>query len=281
MPKPHPHRQTLASAVSVTGVGLHSGASVKVTLQPEPAGTGIAFFRSDIPTESFFISDSTLTKPSPLCTLLTNQNGATLSTVEHLMAAFAGLGVTDVSVHVNGPELPILDGSALPWVQAIDTAGRALLAETITPVIVTKPQLYSAEGRLLEALPDPRSGTRIMATIEFPHPAIGRQSWKGVLDEQTFRTEIAPARTFTLERDVNAARAAGLIKGGSLENAVVFADDGTVLNPEGLRFADEPVRHKVLDALGDFYMAGRPIWGKLSLTLPGHSANNALLRKLL
>lgn len=279
MPKPHPHRQTLASAVSVTGIGLHSGAQVSVTLQPAPAGHGIVFIRTDT-AETLPIAPEN-TQPTALCTLLTNAQNATLSTVEHLMAAFAGLGVTDVSVHVNGPELPILDGSALPWVQAIDTAGRAPLAETITPVIVTKPQLYSAEGRLLEALPDPRSGTRIMATIEFPHPAIGRQSWKGVLDEQTFRTEIAPARTFTLERDVNAARAAGLIKGGSLENAVVFADNGTVLNPEGLRFADEPVRHKVLDALGDFYMAGRPVWGKLILTLPGHSANNALLRNLL
>jgi UDP-3-O-[3-hydroxymyristoyl] N-acetylglucosamine deacetylase len=117
--------------------------------------------------------------------------------------------------------------------------------------------------------------------VDFPHPKIGRQQWRGVVDEAVFRAEIAPARTFVLEEDIAAAQAAGLAKGGSLANAVVFGKNGQVLNPEGLRFADEPVRHKVLDAVGDLFLAARPVAGKFYLTLPGHTANNALLRKLL
>lgn len=270
---------TLARDVSIKGVGLHSGVGAEVVLRPSVNGGGVVLRRGDV-TGGEFRLEPGLVQVSPLCTLLKNSTDVTLSTVEHLLSALHGLRVDSVIVEINGPEVPILDGSALPWVELIDEAGRVETQAERHWLRVEKPTVLDAEGRVLLANPDARLGMRAECVIEFPHPMIGRQVWKGVLDEETYRREIAPARTFVQEKDIAAAQAAGLAKGGSLQNAVVFGADGSVKNPEGLRFSDEPVRHKVLDLLGDLYMAGRVVSGAFAVTAPGHVANNQLLRKL-
>lgn len=264
-------QRTLRKEVSVAGVGLHSGVEAEVVLLPAGDGEGVVLNGEHL--------HPGMVKWSPLCTLL-EMPGGNVSTVEHLLSALHGLGVDNVRIEVQGPEVPILDGSALPWIELIDSVGRVELESERVWLKVEKPVVLNEEGRVLMAEPDPRAGLRIGCVVEFPHPAIGRQAWEGVVDEETYRREIAPARTFVLERDIAAAQAAGLAKGGGLHNAVVFGDDGVVKNPEGLRFADEPVRHKVMDAVGDLFMAGRPVWGKFSLTAPGHTSNNKLLRLL-
>ena len=271
---------TLAKDVRISGVGLHSGVGAEVVLRPNVSGGGVVLRRGDVTGGEFRIA-ADMVQASPLCTLLENASGVNLSTVEHLLSALHGLRVDSVIVEINGPEVPILDGSALPWVELIDEAGRVELDVDRKWLKVEKPAVLDAEGRVLLATPDAREGMRVDCTIDFPHPAIGRQVWKGVVDEQTFRREIAPARTFVQEKDIAAAQAAGLAKGGSLENAVVFGDAGGVLNKGGLRFADEPVRHKVLDLIGDFYMQGQCVNGSFAVTAPGHVANNRLLRQIL
>lgn len=285
---------TLQKSVSTHGIGLHHGLPVKVTLHPAAAGSGITFVRTDVPAgEGEFAltpdgAGAALVQPSPLHTLLKNKHGTTLATIEHLMAAFAGLAVTDVRIELDGPEVPILDGSALPWVNLIDQAGRTEPDANTRYWRVTDPLRETGEARLLEALPDgapAATGMEILWKLEvhvhFPHPAIGSQSWKGVLDEATFRQEIAPARTFIEEDHLKAAQAAGLVKGASLAGGVLFNSQGGVTNPEGLRFADEPVRHKVLDALGDLYVGARVIRARFHLTAPGHAPTGALLRQVL
>lgn len=270
---------TLSKEVRISGVGLHSGVGAEVVLRPNMGARGVILRRGDVTGGDFHIT-AEMVQASPLCTLLENANGVNLSTVEHLLSALHGLRVDSVIVEINGPEVPILDGSALPWVNLIDEAGRVELETERHWLKVEKPVVVDAEGRVLLATPDARVGVRVDCTIDFPHPAIGRQVWQGVVDEPTFRREIAPARTFVQEKDIAAAQAAGLAKGGSLENAVVFGADGSVLNPGGLRFPDEPVRHKVLDLLGDIYMQGQCVSGMFAVTAPGHVANNQLLRKI-
>ena len=269
---------TLAKDVSIKGVGLHSGVGAEVVLRPSNGG-GVVLRRGDVSGGEFRLNAG-MVQVSPLCTLLENESGVNLSTVEHLLSALHGLRVDSVIVEINGPEVPILDGSALPWVELIDVAGRIELEVARAWLKVEKPVVLDAEGRVLLATADARLGMRVECTIDFPHPMIGRQVWKGVLDEATYRSDIAPARTFVQECDIAAAQKAGLAKGGSLENAVVFGDDGTVKNPGGLRFPNEPVRHKVLDLMGDVYMQGLCVQGAFSVTVPGHVANNMLLRKI-
>lgn len=277
----HPPRQrTLAKAVEVSGLGLHSGMDARVVLKPALADEGITLIRSDVANGVFHLQPS-MCKASPLCTLLENAHGVTLSTVEHVLAAMHGLGVDNAVVEIEGPEVPILDGSALPWVDALDRAGRVELAAPRSWLRATAPTQVDDGTKNLLATPADSAGLTADVTIDFPHPLVGRQRWSGLLDEATFRREIAPARTFVLESHIQQARAAGLIKGGSLDNAVVFGTAGEVLNPEGLRFDDEPVRHKVLDLLGDLYMAGLPVWARVDAFQPGHSLNNALLRQLM
>lgn len=274
-------QQTLAQSFSYSGKGLHSGVQVTATLLPAPERTGIVFKRADIQGEEGHIA---LTPHgvhhTQLCSVIENDKGVSVATVEHLLAACYGMGLDNCIVEINGPEIPILDGSALPWAQGISEAGLTQQNATCAALIITKPITVNYEGRVLQALPDDRPGLRVEVMIDFPHPAIGRQEWAGKITPEKFISDIAPARTFCLERDIEAMQKAGMIKGGGLENAVVFGRDGTPINPEGLRFTDEPVRHKVLDMLGDFFMSGKRIQGKLIIPMPGHGANNALLRAI-
>jgi UDP-3-O-[3-hydroxymyristoyl] N-acetylglucosamine deacetylase len=270
---------TLANTIEIAGIGVHTGMENRVRLVPRKRA-GVVLQVNGAP----LTLSPTHMQPTPLCTMLA-EGSARLSTPEHLLSALHGLGVLGLKIEVEGPselpEVPILDGSALPWVEAIDAAGREALEHAPETLNVRAPCTYTAEGRVLMAAPRFLPFMQVECTVSFPHPLIGMQTWRGVMTEEIFRTEIAPARSFALEGDVKAAMVAGMLKGASLNTGVLFKADGGVANPEGLRFADEPVRHKIADFMGDSFLTGRRVQGDFTLNAPGHSANNALLRKVL
>ena len=271
---------TLAKPVQLAGVGVHTGQECLIRLIPRKT-PGIELTVNGSP----LTLGPTFMRPTPLCTLLQSEDKkTTLSTPEHLLAALHGLNIFGLKIEAEGPvgqvEVPILDGSALPWVAAIDTVGREPLSRLPEPLKVQQPVSHFAEGRVLQAEPRLMGGLQVECTIEFPHPAIGRQTLNVVVTEEVFRSQIAPARSFAMEADVHAAMKAGMLKGASLKGGVLFGANGQVVNPEGLRFPDEPVRHKILDFIGDSFLCARPVQGRFTLTAPGHTANNALLRQL-
>lgn len=273
-------RRTLKAPIGCVGIGLHSGRRVSVTLRPASPGTGIVFRRADaaveIPARWDLVSDTRL------CTALSAPDapGAGVGTIEHLMAAFAGAGVDDAIVELDGPELPILDGSAAPWLFLIDCAG---LSGSLAPggaIEVLRPvRVEDSSGAFAELLPAREPAFDADLEIDFPNTAIGRQRLAMRITRQSFRERLADARTFTLAEDVARLRAAGLVQGGSLANAVVV-DGPLVLNPGGLRHADEFVRHKLLDVVGDLALAGAPIRARFRAARSGHALNNRLLRAL-
>jgi UDP-3-O-[3-hydroxymyristoyl] N-acetylglucosamine deacetylase len=264
--------------VTLTGTGLHSGAPVAMTLRPAPAGHGVVFQRSDIPGPAGRIPARwDAVQSARLCTLIGNAAGATVSTVEHVMAALAGTGVHNALVEIDGPEAPILDGSAAPIARAILTAGRRAQGVPVRVLRVLE-AVEVAEGAARARL-EPAPGMHIAFSIEFPVPAIGRQEQAFDMANGAFLRELSDCRTFALAPEIEALRAAGLARGGSLANAVVF-DGDRVMNPGGLRRPDEPVRHKMLDALGDLALAGGPILGRYTGHRAGHALTNALLRAL-
>ena len=271
-------QQTLAHAVECVGVGLHSGLNVTMTLRPAPADGGIVFRRVDvdagtgeIPARFDHVVDTRM------CTTLGNKAGVTVGTIEHLMAAFAGLGVDNAVVELDGPEVPIMDGSAAPFVFLIECAG---LVDQDAPrrVIRIVKDMALADGQA-EARLSPADHLSLDCEIDFKSAAVDRQSLRLGMVNGTFRKELARARTFGFLEDVEKLRSLGLARGGSLENAIVV-HDGRVLNEEGLRYDDEFVRHKALDALGDLYLAGAPLIGAFRGVRSGHAANNRLLRAL-
>ncbi|MEM7176468.1 MAG: UDP-3-O-acyl-N-acetylglucosamine deacetylase [Pseudomonadota bacterium] len=271
------HR-TISEPVSFTGIGLHGGQSVRLVLMPAAAGSGIRFVRSDVDAaHSMIPARYDLVSDTRLCTRLTNAHGVSVSTVEHLMAALAGCGVSDVVAWIDGPEVPILDGSSLLFVQELNRVGLRDLGATRRAIRVLKPITVEKDGRLATLMPCDR--TEIAVTIRFDDPAIGEQAYEVALEGGRFASELSDCRTFCMLSDVEQLRKIGLARGGGLENAVVV-DNGRVLNPEGLRRADEFVRHKVLDAIGDLALAGAPIIGRYEGVLSGHEMTNLLLRAL-
>ncbi len=278
-----PVQHTIAAPVVCDGVGLHSGAAVRLTLKPASADAGVVFVRTDVAGSKNRIAvNPRAVIDTRLHTEIANAAGVRVLTIEHLMAAFAGLGVDNVVVELDGPELPIMDGSSEPFVELIDLAGlRAQGAprrwiEILRPIAVTDGEKRAA---LLPATADAPPGLELDVEIDFASAAIGRQRLSMPLTASGFRRDLAPARTFGFVKDVEALRAGGLARGGGLENAVVV-DGGRVLNPHGLRFADEFVRHKALDLLGDLYVLGLPIIGRVEAVRPGHELNNRLARAL-
>lgn len=275
-----PGRQrTLRAPIGCVGVGLHSGCRVEVTLRPAPAGSGIVFRRVDLgidlPARFDHVSDTRL------CTVLSlpGQPEVCVGTVEHLMAAFAALGVGNAVVEVDGPELPVLDGSAAPWLFLLDCAGLAAFDAPAWAIEVLRPVRVEDGPAFAELRPGGEGVLDLAMAIEFDAAAIGRQALALRLDERAFRRELADARTFTQVHEVAGLQAAGLARGGSLNNAVVV-DGGRVLNPAGLRMADEFVRHKMLDAIGDLFLAGAALHGRFVGHRSGHALNNRLLRAL-
>jgi UDP-3-O-[3-hydroxymyristoyl] N-acetylglucosamine deacetylase len=264
--------------IVLTGHGLHSGLPARLVLRPAPADHGIWFRRVDVTDRDNLIAARwDMVRQSPLCTLIQNAGGVSVSTIEHVMAALAGCGVHNALIDIDGPEVPILDGSAVDFVRAILAAGLTVLDAPVRAIEVLKPvsvQRGDAMARL-----DPGPGLRIDFRIDFADPAIGVQSKTLNMANGSFVRELCDSRTFCRKADVDAMRAQGLALGGTLENAVVV-DGAQVLSPGGLRHVDEAVRHKMLDALGDLALAAAPLIGLYSGNRAGHALTNDLLRAL-
>ncbi|HEX6137715.1 MAG TPA: UDP-3-O-acyl-N-acetylglucosamine deacetylase [Casimicrobiaceae bacterium] len=272
-------QRTLKTTIRTTGVGLHTGARVELTLRPAPVDAGIVFHRTDLSLPVTIAAQAANVGDTRLSSTLVS-DGASISTVEHLMSALAGLGIDNLHVDVAGPELPIMDGSAGPFVFLLQSAG---------VVEQTAPKQYLRVRAPVEirdgdkwARFEPFPGFKLDFTIDFPHPVFGTENRHVVVDfaEHSYIKEVARARTFGFMQDVEAMRAAGLALGGSLQNAIVL-DETRVLNSEGLRYDNEFVKHKVLDAIGDLYLLGHPLIGQYTAFKPGHALNNALARTLL
>jgi UDP-3-O-[3-hydroxymyristoyl] N-acetylglucosamine deacetylase len=270
-------QQTLAHAVECVGIGLHSGMSVTMTLHPAPPHHGIVFRRLDVEDDRDIPARFDRVVDTRLCTTLGNGAGVTVGTVEHLMAAFAGLGVDNARVDLDGPEVPIMDGSSAPFVFLIECTG---LTEQAAPrrVVRVLKDVAVADGPTEVSLA-PGQCLTLDCEIDFKSAAVARQALTLPLVNGAFRRELSRARTFGFLEDVEKLRALGLARGGSLENAIVV-DAGRILNAEGLRYDDEFVRHKALDALGDLYLAGAMVIGAFRGLRSGHGANNRLLRTL-
>ena len=271
-------QHTLKNSIYCSGTGLHSGARVALSLHPAKPDTGIVFRRADIGGPDAEISARyDQVSDTRLCTKVTNDAGISVSTVEHLMAALAGCQLDNVIVEINGPELPIMDGSAEPFVFLIDCAGVVAQDMPRRAIRILKPVAVT-DGNS-SARVEPWTGSTINIELEFESAVIGRRTMFFDMLSDSFRGELSRARTFGFLHEVEALQAAGLARGGSMENAVVISGD-TVLNEGGLRFDDECARHKALDCVGDLYMAGAPIIGHFHGIRPGHAINNRLLRRL-
>ncbi|MEL6568240.1 MAG: UDP-3-O-acyl-N-acetylglucosamine deacetylase [Pseudomonadota bacterium] len=276
------YQTTIGAAIMVAGVGVHSGERARLVLRPAAPDTGVVFVRTDvdapdreIPARGDFVSEVTLG------TTLSNEDGISVAVVEHLLAAFSGMGLDNVRIEIDGPEVPIMDGSSAVFCELINQVGlveqsalrrRIRILETVTV----------EEGTKKRASLEPTTGKALTlrARIDFESRAIGVQEMALRLRPGMFARDLAFARTFGFARDVDYLKSMGLARGGSLENAVVI-DGDDIINPEGLRVEDEFVRHKVLDAVGDLFLAGAPIAGTYTAEQPGHALNNALVRKLL
>jgi UDP-3-O-[3-hydroxymyristoyl] N-acetylglucosamine deacetylase len=271
-------QRTLKAAIGCVGVGVHSGRRVSLTLRPADAGTGVVFRRTDLGLDLPARFDRVI--DTRLCTVLglPGEPTARLGTVEHLMAAFAGCGIDNVVAEIDGPELPIVDGSAAPLVFLIDCAGTVEQDAPRREIEILR-TVRVAEGEAFAELRPGGPGFRMAMSIDFRAPAIGQQALALRLTPDSFRHEIADSRTFTDAADIEHLRKAGLAQGGSLANAVVV-DATRVLNPGGLRRPDEFVRHKLLDAVGDLALAGAPLRGRFVAHRSGHTLNNRLLRAL-
>lgn len=271
-------QNTLKSSVVFEGFGLHSGEPVRMIVHPAPADTGVWFRRTDLTGSDALIQarwDTVV--PSKLCTLVANAAGASVSTIEHIMAALAGMAVHNALIDIDGPEVPILDGSSVAFVGRFIEAGIETLDVPVRAIRVLKP-VEVRDGEAVARL-EPSDNLEIDFRIDFAEKAIGRQEKVMSMANGAFVRELCDSRTFCLQADVDRMRANGLALGGTLDNAVVF-ENGEVLSPGGLRHSDEPVRHKMLDALGDLSLAGGPILGRYTGIRAGHALTNRLLRAL-
>ena len=270
------NQKTIRESVSISGVGLHKGTRVTLTLSPARANTGIRFVRSDLPGSLEIQANVNSVHSTTLATTLASGD-TKISTVEHLMSALWSLGIDNIICSVDGEEIPILDGSALPFVQLLQKAGLKTQRSPRRYLVVHKTiELHSGDKW---AILRPSREFRIRYSIDFPHPVIGKQDFE-FNSHTDFMKEIAPCRTFGFLKDVERMQAMGLALGGSLQNAVVL-DEVKALNPDGLRFTNEFVRHKVLDAIGDLSLIGYPILGEIELHRAGHELQTRLVQELL
>ncbi len=273
-------QHTIGRTVSFAGVGLHTGEHATVTFVPAPANTGIVFERADLPGAPRIpvCTAHAVDDPSQLRRTALRAGQVEVHTVEHVLAAVAGLDLDNLIIQVNGREVPEpSDGSATPFVQLLEEAGSVEQPAERTPLIIRRPVVYAADGVQVVGLPG--EGLELSFTIQFDNAVLGTQHRSVRISPGVFKREIAPARTFVLLRDVEQLRASGMIKGGSLQNAIVVKDDG-LLNAEPLRFPDEFVRHKILDLLGDLSLLGRPLQGHVHAVRSGHVHNLRFVRAL-
>lgn len=272
------YQHTLAKSIVCKGIGLHTGAPVTMVLEPAQEGSGIIFVRSDVSASTGVVpARYDLVADTRLGTRLSNHHGVTVSTIEHLMAALWGCGLDNLRIVLDGPEVPIMDGSSEPFIKLIELAGIQIQEAPRNAIEVLKPVTATLGDAHITLLP--HDGYAIDIAIDFAHPAIASQHAEYDFSEITFKQMLSRARTFGFEQEVEQLRTFGLARGGSLQNAVVIGKEG-VLNKEGLRFNDEFVRHKALDIVGDLYLAGAPLLAKVVTSRPGHSVNNAVLRTL-
>jgi len=269
-------QKTLKTSIQCTGTALHSGAKVTMTLRPAKPGTGIAFRRTDIAGSAPIPADWQHVTETRLCTTV-GSGGAMVATVEHLMAALAGCEIDNALIEIDGGEIPVMDGSAEPFVFLIECAGIVDQDAPRRVIRVVKPVTVQSGSRMASLAP--ADSFSVSFAIEFDSPAVARQECAFRLVNGTFKSEICRARTFGFLDEIDEMLAAGLARGGSLDNAVVVSGD-RILNEGGLRYTDEFVRHKVLDSIGDLYLAGAPIIGHFHGHQSGHALNNRLLRTL-
>lgn len=271
-------QHTIAKSVEFNGVGLHSGVAVRLIVEPADVGTGIVFIRSDLPNFVPLRATYSNVVDTRNCTCLGDNNGNIISTIEHLMAALSALNIDNAYVKVNAPEMPILDGGALMFYNEIKKAG---LTEQSAPrqilKVLQKVEFKDDKGNYVILAPDDNFAVHFI--IDFPSPVVGHQEFDNIINENIFVSNIAPCRTFCEKAQIDYLRSIGLIKGGSLDNAVVL-DGDKILNPDGFRVTNECVNHKVLDAIGDMATCGFSLQGKLTAFHSGHFHNNQILRTL-
>jgi UDP-3-O-[3-hydroxymyristoyl] N-acetylglucosamine deacetylase len=271
-------QRTLRRSVSLTGAGLHAGKSARVTIRPAPANAGVVFCRVDVSDRDQRVNARwDAVSDTRLNTRISNDDGVSVSTIEHLMAALAASGIDNALIDIDGPEIPIMDGSAAPFLAAIEKVGLVDVGAPRRSIRITRP-VTVARGAAKATL-SPSDRFEIGFAIDFDDPAIGAQSRELAIDADSFAAELADCRTFGRLAEIEQLRAAGLALGGGLHNAVVV-DGARILNPGGLRRPDEFVRHKMLDAVGDLALAGAPIIGRYEGVRAGHEVTNLLLRAL-
>jgi UDP-3-O-[3-hydroxymyristoyl] N-acetylglucosamine deacetylase len=273
-------QHTLAKPVQCNGISLHQGEHVRMTLYPAPEHHGICFKRTDVRDKSkaFIKADYRNVTDTRLCTVLENVHGIRVSTVEHLMAALWGCGVDNALIEIDSPEVPIMDGSSEPFVFLIECAGTVAQDAPRRAITIDAP-IVVHDGDSCAILQPSDEGFSLDVEIDFDHTAIGQQRYHFASADMTFRQSLSRARTFGFLKDVEALRKIGLARGGSLSNAVVINDEG-IMNEDGLRHHDEFARHKALDCIGDFFLAGHRIQGHVTISRPGHAMNNKLLKTL-
>jgi len=277
--EPGLRQQTLAGSTVFAGIGVHSGQRVRVALRPAPIDHGVVFVRSDVAScDNRIAAFADHVASTQLNTEIRNAAGVSVSTIEHLMAAFAALGVDNVVVELDGPETPIMDGSALPFLDILDRVGlREQDAPRRSIEIVEHVEVRAGDKW---AAFSPAAGFEVAFELQYASKAIGTQRIDLEINEDNFRSELAPARTFGFVQEIESLKSMGLAKGASLDNAVGL-DGDVILNPEGLRMECEFVRHKAMDAVGDIYTLGAPLIGRFESVKGGHALNNALCRALL
>lgn len=273
----HFHQQTLAGPISCEGIGVHSGKATGIIIQPAPVNHGIRFRRIDLPGTPDIQALFKTVVDTSLATVV-GKDGVIISTIEHLMAAFAGLGIDNALVKIDGYEMPIMDGSSKAFAEKITRAGIRQQAALRWYFVITRPIRIEDGDKFVEIVP--KKSFTIHCTIEFDHPLIGRQEILFDAVHDDFLEKISPARTFGFLQDLEYLKRFSLGRGGSLETAVVI-DKDKILNPGGLRFPDEFVRHKLLDSLGDFSLLGMPIQGHITTHKSGHAMNHAFIKELL
>ncbi len=271
------NQRTISNPIKLNGVGLHSGAKVNLILDHAPEDNGIKFIRTDHKNNNVIEAIWSNVSATNLSTTISNKNNLSVSTIEHLMSALSGLHIDNANILLDGPEVPIMDGSSKPFVELIEENGIEIQNKKRRILNVKKEIFVSNEQGSIKLIPNKEFS--IDFEIDFPSPVISKQSCQLQLINGNYKTDIASARTFGFEKDVKQLRSNGLALGGSLENAVVVGDD-KILNKEGLRFKDEFVRHKILDSIGDLYLAGAPIQGYFYGNKSGHQLNVKLLKRL-
>jgi UDP-3-O-[3-hydroxymyristoyl] N-acetylglucosamine deacetylase len=268
---------TIAQALTMTGVGLHSGEAITMTLRPASAGTGIVFHRSEGDRSVAIEARSCNVIDTRLATVI-GKEGLSVSTIEHLMAALTAFGIDNLHIDIDGPEVPIMDGSAAPLVDLLEQAGLQQLQHSRKYLAIRKPITVIDGEKRVSLIPS--RFFRISYDIAFDHPCIGQQHRSIKFSPELFRRDIAPARTFGFLEEVEYLKSRGLARGGSLDNAVVIGE-GRILNEEGLRFSDEFVRHKILDSIGDFSLLGYPLLGHIKAFKAGHDINHQAVQQVL